>query len=216
MPRPVSWLTGSPPGRPARKGLRTRPSRTAARPVARMGTDDPDHSGEGRSGFGTARSATGLPEHHGPPTVGLTPRQRQACRPAQVPKITARAPVTSARVHLVPADRAGRRTIDGHRACEAIAAPRPSPDFSPTRSSGGRSDGCREMSAPTPVHHDNPRSMARRPYWLLPNADVPRPVEVSASAKFSCHVTLKSLRCTMLPDGSPPGPPPRHPPEETP
>ncbi|MGW4563887.1 ArsR/SmtB family transcription factor [Streptomyces sp. NPDC004561] len=25
-------------------------------------------------------------------------------------------------MHLVPADRAGRRTIDGHRVCEAIAA----------------------------------------------------------------------------------------------
>lgn len=27
-----------------------------------------------------------------------------------------------ARMHLVPADRAGHRTIDGHRVCEAIAA----------------------------------------------------------------------------------------------
>ncbi len=45
----------------------------------------------------------------------------QGCASAQVSRITGTA-CKNVRMHLVPADRAGHRTIDGHRVCEAIAA----------------------------------------------------------------------------------------------
>lgn len=99
-----------------RPGLPVRPGANSDR--AQLGRKLPDHSGEGRSGLNP-------PNHEGlspvfPNTTARSPYGRPLT-PAYLRKI-ALPPARMASMHLVPAERADRRAIDGHRVCDAVAA----------------------------------------------------------------------------------------------